>query len=76
MISDENHQALRQLATLKAKSNGHVLSTWKRTFHRIGSGAHCETCWRMAYVLIDVNPPVTNGQAIEEQCPKPSDSQS
>lgn len=68
MISDQNHRALESLAKLKAEQNGHTIGPFARTFHRIGSAAHCDTCWRMVWVLIDVNPPVTNGRAIEEPC--------
>lgn len=69
MISDQNHRVLEQLANLKATKQGHVLSAWKRSFHRLGTGAHCEKCYRMAYVLVDVEPPVTDGRAMKEPCP-------
>lgn len=70
MVDDRTHALLAKLAKLKAQAQGHTMSPMIRTFHRLGSGAHCEGCYRMAYVFIDVSPPLTDGRAIKEACPK------
>ena len=62
-------QTLKALAQMKAEDLGHHLTTWHKTFHRQGWSAHCEQCWRMAYVLMDMQPPLSNGKALEEKCP-------